>query len=169
MTALDSLLSARRLIVGIGESALSDRREDAIVTHALGSCIAVCIWDPVVRVGGLLHFLLPESRINPVRAAQQPDTFADTGIPRLFQAAYARGLQKQRAVVRLVGGAEIATDGGVLNVGRRNILVARQLLWKNGVLVKSEAVGGTQARTVTLTIETGRLQISCGREQIQEL
>lgn len=162
--------AGRRLVVGIGDSAVSDQPDDVIVTHALGSCIAVCIWDPVVRVGGMLHFLLPDSRINPVRAAEQPDAFADIGVPRLFQAAYDRGLQKGRAVVKLVGGAGIRNDSaGLMDVGRRNILMAKQLLWKNGVLIRAEALGGSQARTVTLAVDDGRLRISCGREQLQDL
>jgi chemotaxis protein CheD len=166
-----AVATSRRLVVGIGDSAISDQSGDVIVTHALGSCIAVCIWDPVARVGGMLHFLLPDSRINPQRAAQQPQAFADTGIPLLFQAAYGLGLQKVRTVVRLVGGADIASDsnGGALNVGRRNILSAKNLLWRNGVLIRSEAVGGCVARTVSLGVEDGRLQISSGRDQVIEL
>ena len=60
--------SMRRVVVGIGEFAVSDRPDDLIVTHALGSCIAVCLWDVERRVGGLLHFLLPHSAINMQRA-----------------------------------------------------------------------------------------------------
>ena len=131
-------------MVGIGELAISQTPDDAIVTHALGSCIAVCVWDPVVRVGGLLHFLLPEAKLNPDRARKQPATFADTGIALLFQTAYARGVDKKRCVVRLVGGAEVAGLQGVaaLNVGKRNLLIARQILWQNGVLVSGESTGG---------------------------
>ena len=80
-----------RIVVGIGELAVAEG-ESSIVTHALGSCVAVCIWEPIARGGGMLHLLLPESRINPGRADRQPAAFADTGIPLLFQRAYARGL-----------------------------------------------------------------------------
>src|SRR6185295_13180935 len=96
------LSGVRRVVIGIGEFAVSNRPGDVIVTHALGSCIAVCLYDPVTSVGGMLHFLLPEARINPDRAKQQPAVFADTGIPLLFQAAFERGLKKQRAIVHLV-------------------------------------------------------------------
>ena len=61
-----------RLVVGIGELAVSQSPEDVIVTHALGSCIAVCLWDPAVRVAGLVHFLLPEAKLNMERARRQP-------------------------------------------------------------------------------------------------
>ena len=62
--------TAGKLIVGIGEFAVTDQPGGSIVTHALGSCIAVCIWDPAARVAGLLHFLLADSKINPERARQ---------------------------------------------------------------------------------------------------
>jgi chemotaxis protein CheD len=163
--------AGRRLVVGIAESAVSGQAGDVIVTHALGSCIAVCIWDPVVKVAGMLHFLLPDSRINPKRALEQPSAFADTGIPLLFQTAYGLGLQKARSIVCLVGGADIAGGGGAggLNVGRRNILGAKNLLWRNGVLIRNESIGGRIARTVTLSVNEGRMEVtSAGSEVLME-
>ncbi len=158
-----------RLVVGIGELAVSNRPGDVIVTHALGSCVAVCLWDPTAGVAGLLHFLLPDSRINPQRAAEQPAAFADTGIPLLFQTAYAHGLHKNRCIVRLVGGAEIATSGATFDIGKRNVLAAKNLLWRNGVLINAEAVGGRAARTVNLFVASGRLVVSSGTDRAEEL
>jgi chemotaxis protein CheD len=158
----------RRQVIGIGELAVSDDPSTVITTHAIGSCIAVCIFDPLVSVAGMLHFLLPESAINPVRAQQQPAAFADSGIPLLFQAAYDHGLDKKRAIVKLVGGAEVAqTIGGVFTTGRRNALAARSLLWRNGVFVAAEDVGGTSARTLHLSVADGRLQILCGQAYME--
>ncbi len=127
----ETLCSPRRLVIGIGELAVSNSPGDVIVTHALGSCIAVCVFDPVALVAGMLHFLLPEASINPERARQQPAVFADTGIPLLFQTAYQYGLVKRRAIVKLVGGAEMQTTGAAFNTGRRNALAAKNLLWRN--------------------------------------
>jgi chemotaxis protein CheD len=160
-----------RLVVGIGELAVSTSPDDLIVTHALGSCIAVCLWDPVVRIGGLHHFLLPEAKLNPDRARKQPATFADTGIPLLFQAAYARGVEKARCVVHLVGGADVAGLQGVgaLNVGKRNLLMARQILWHNGVIVKGESTGGTIPRTVVLRSCDGGVEVRSGRDMVTQL
>jgi chemotaxis protein CheD len=164
--------AGRRVIVGIGEYAVSDRAGDVIVTHALGSCVAVCVFDPVARVGGLIHILLPESRINRTRAAIQPAAFADSGIPLLFETAYKLGAQKKRCVVHLIGGAEVNTvesGGGAFNIGRRNILAAKNTLWKNGVLIQGESVGGSQVRTVNLAVAVGRIQVTCGRETLVTL
>jgi chemotaxis protein CheD len=157
-----------RVVVGIGELAVGTG--GVIVTHALGSCIAVCLFDPVTRVGGLLHFLLPDSRINPARARVQPAAFADMGIPLLFQRAYALGLTKAGCIVKLVGGSDVTGSGGAaLAVGKRNALAARNILWRNGVLVKGEALGGTLARTVTLSLQDGRVEITNGRDHVGSL
>jgi chemotaxis protein CheD len=166
--------ASRRVVVGIGEFAVSDRPDDVIVTHALGSCIAVCLWDPDRQVGGLIHFLLPESKINPQRASDQPAAFADTGIPIVFQAAYKLGAQKSRLRVRLVGGAEVAVSsdtgsGSAFNIGRRNLLAAKQMLWRNGVLIDKEEVGGRTVRTVHMTVGDGRVQVTSGRDVVVTL
>ena len=87
---------AERVVIGIGDYAVTTSPGAEIVTHALGSCVAVCLWDPVTHVAAMLHFLLPESKLNLERAARQPGTFADTGIPLLFQAAYKAGAVKAR-------------------------------------------------------------------------
>jgi chemotaxis protein CheD len=158
--------AGRRHVVGIGEFAVSDQPGDIIVTHALGSCVAVCLWDPDRQIAGLIHVLLPDSKINPQRALEQPAAFADTGLPLLFQAAYKLGAQKTRLRVRLVGGAEMAPENGncAFNIGKRNLLAAKNALWRNGVLIEKEEVGGRTVRTVYLAVADGRLQITSGRD-----
>ncbi|MDP1569155.1 MAG: chemotaxis protein CheD [Vicinamibacterales bacterium] len=160
----------RRLVVGIGEYAVSNGAQDMVVTHALGSCVAVCVHDPVARVSGLIHVLLPESKINPQRALEQPGAFADCGVPLLVQTAERYGLQRRRAVVSLAGGAEVANAIGAssFNIGRRNILAVKNMLWKLGVLIKGESVGGSQVRTVHMAVGTGRVQIVSGAAVIAE-
>ena len=159
-----------RIVIGIGELAVAAEPDATIVTHALGSCVAVCLWDPKALVGGMLHFLLPESKLNPERAQQQPGAFADTGIPLLFQTAYKKGAEKKRCKVKLLGGASIANAGsGGLDVGKRNAMAAKKLLWQNGVMVHAEALGGNESRTVSLSVGDGRLQVSRGREIVEEL
>ena len=153
-----------RKVVGIGDIVVSNVHDSTIATHAVGSCIAVCVVDPVAVVAGMVHFLLPDSSINPQRAGEHPGVFADTGIPLLFQTAYAYGLVKKRAIVKLVGGAEMPqTAKGWFNTGHRNLLAARNVLWRNGVFVAAEDVGGTDARTVHLSVGSGRLQVFSGR------
>ena len=144
------------VVVGMADCQISKDRDGILVTYALGSCIAVAIHDAAAGVGGLLHFMLPESSIDRVKAETNPFMFADTGIPLLFRRAYEHGAEKRRITVRLAGGAQIMDDSGIFNIGKRNCLAVRKILWKAGVLVHGEAVGGNGSRTVRLEVESGR-------------
>ncbi len=155
----------RRVVVGVGDLAVANGADDVIVTHALGSCVAVCVFDPIARVAAMLHFMLPESSINVERGRVQPAVFADTGIPALFDTASRYGLEKRRSVVKLVGGAEIVAAGqSAFRTGRRNALAARQVLWRHGVLVNAEDTGSNIARTVHFTAHDGRVQVISGSD-----
>jgi chemotaxis protein CheD len=112
--------------------------------------------DPVAGVGGLLHYMLPESAISPAKAGENPYMFADTGIPLLFRRAYEYGAEKRRLVVRVAGGAQVMDSEGIFNIGKRNYLALRKVLWKAGVLVQAEDVGGNVPRTVRLEVGSGR-------------
>jgi chemotaxis protein CheD len=144
------------LVVGIADCQISNSPDQVLVTYALGSCIAVAIHDPVTGVGGLLHYMLPESNISPSKASENPFMFADTGIPLLFRRAYEFGAEKRRLVVRVAGGAQVMDSEGVFNIGKRNYLAMRKILWKAGVLLQGEDVGGTLSRTVRLEVGSGR-------------
>lgn len=159
--------------VGIGEFVVSNNSNDVLTTIALGSCVAVCLWEPKARVAGMLHFMLPEARLNSERARLQPAAFADTGIALLFRSAYELGAQKQRCLIRLVGGAEIGSrpegSESIFDVGRRNVLAARGVLWRNGIMVNGELVGGTAARTITMSTADGRVMIKTDGHLVAEL
>lgn len=144
------------VVVGVADCRISNQREDVLVTYALGSCIAVAIHDPVAGVGGLLHYMLPESAISPAKAGENPYMFADTGIPLLFRRSYECGADKRRLVVRVAGGAQVMDPEGVFNIGKRNYLALRKIFWKAGVLLQGEDVGGNLSRTVRLEVGSGR-------------
>lgn len=143
------------LVVGIADCGLSTDRDAHLVTYALGSCLAVAIHDPAAGVAGLLHIMLPDSTIDRSKAERNPWMFADTGIPEMFHRAYALGAQKRRMSVQLAGGANVMDENGVFDIGKRNYLAARKILWKAGVLIQAEAVGGSVSRTVRLEVDSG--------------
>jgi len=157
------------LVVGIGDCKVTDNPESVLVTYALGSCVAVMIHDPVAQVGGLLHFMLPESGIDKEKAQSRPFMFADTGIPMLFHSAYSKGAEKRRLTVSVAGGAQMMDEEGVFNIGKRNCLAMRKIFWKAGVILKAEDVGGTMSRTVRLEVGTGRVSLHNAGEKTQEL
>jgi chemotaxis protein CheD len=157
------------IAVGVGDVKLSGNAEETLVTYGLGSCIGVTIWDPVSRVGGLLHFMLPESQSDPEKARKNPALYADTGIPLLFRSAYQLGADKQRLVVRVAGGAQVLDGNCVFNIGKRNYLAMKKIFWKAGVLVHAEEVGGNASRTLRLEIATGKLLLQEAGEEAREL
>ncbi len=157
------------ITVGISDAHVSNDPDAILVTHALGSCIAVAVHDPLAGVAGLLHILLPDSKSAPHKAATHPCMFADTGIPAMFHSAYALGAQKSRISVRVVGGAQVLDGQGVFNIGKNNYLACRRILWAAGVLIAAEEVGGTIPRSVRLAVNGGRLEWSTGGGPHQEL
>lgn len=144
------------LIVGVSDMKISNDPEATLVTYSLGSCIGVVIYDPLVKTGGMLHFMLPDSDLDPVKAQKNPYMFADTGIPLLFKAAYKRGAQKHRMQVIVVGGAQVSKGSDFFNIGKRNYLAVRKMFWRNNVMVNFKSVGGTENRTIKLDIKDGR-------------
>lgn len=156
------------LVVTVGDCRHATPESGTLVTYALGSCIAVGIWDPVSKVTGLLHFMLPErSPEMGASAPEHPFRYADTGTPLLFRQAYELGADKQRLRVYLAGGASVVDDAGLFNIGRRNHAAIRKLLWRAGVFVHGEDVGGSYSRSVRLDAASGRFIISTpGRDDI---
>lgn len=158
------------VVVGVGDCRVSADPKAEIVTYALGSCIAVAIWDPVAKVGGMLHFMLPDSSVDRLSGGRDnPFRYADTGTPLLFRTAYQQGAEKRRLVVRLAGGAAVVDDDGVFNIGKRNYAALRKILWKAGVMVHGEDVGGSNSRTVRLEVGSGRFFIRGPKEGEREL
>jgi chemotaxis protein CheD len=157
------------LVVGISDCKVTREADAVLVTYALGSCIAVTMHDPLTKVSGMLHYMLPESAVDFKKAEQNPFMFADTGIPRLIEALRAAGGDGKRMVVRLTGGAQVLDSRGVFQIGKRNYLAARKILWKAGILVAAEAVGGEVSRTTRLEVGSGRLWVREGGATEREL
>ncbi len=152
----------RQVVVGISDAKVAAAQGPVLVTYALGSCVAVCMFDPVARVGGLLHILLPESTLDPKKAETNPFTFADTGIPLLLRQMVAQGASEKRISVRLAGGAQVTAGKDVFAIGKRNHAAARKILWKLGLMVAGEQVGGDVSRTVRLDLDSGRFIVREG-------
>ena len=145
-----------KVVVGVGDMAVSADQGDTLVTYALGSCLGVAAWDRQARVGGLLHFMLPNSTLNPARALERPAMFGDVGLPSFLDQLFQLGATRRHLAVKLAGGAEIIGPDG-FGIGHRNLLLARRLLWRNGLAPESEAVGGRISRSLRLELGTGRL------------
>ncbi len=156
-------------MVGISDVKVSNNINDTLVTYALGSCIGVAVYDPMVKVGGLLHFMLPESSLDAKKAGENPAMFADTGIPVLFKACYKLGADKKRMVVKVAGGASILDDANFFRIGQKNITAMKKLFWKNNVLINSEDTGNNYNRTVYVHVSTGKVFVKTAHNGMREL
>lgn len=153
-------MSERRITVNISDARVSDNPSDVLVTFSLGSCIGVCLYDRAAHLGGMLHYLLPNSAENPERAKEKPFMYADTGMKILLEERVSMGTNKKRVQVKIAGGAatlKVAANG--FDIGKRNYLAIRKILWKNGMFIDAEDVGGTLPRTLCMSIADGAVAI----------
>nr|HPG72165.1 chemotaxis protein CheD [Syntrophales bacterium] len=111
------------------------------------------------KVGGLLHYMLPDSTLDAEKARETPGMFADTGIPLLFKSCYGMGADKKRMVVKVAGGASILDESNFFRIGQKNIMAMRKLFWRNNILIDAEDTGKNFNRTVRLDVGTGRVFI----------
>ncbi len=157
------------IIVGVSDMKVSNDPGSTLITYSLGSCIGVVIYDPTVKVGGLLHFMLPESELDKDKAQKNPYMFADTGIPALFKATYKLGAAKQRMRVIVVGGAQVLDQKGFFNIGKRNHMAVRKIFWKNKVMVDYEDVGGNVNRTIKIDIGSGDVFLKISGQEFKKI
>ncbi len=147
---------------------ISSDPNSVIVTHALGSCIGMVLYDPIAKIGAMLHIMLPLSNSNKDRAAENPFTYADTGIPLTFKSMFKEGGIRNRIIVKVAGGAQVLDKSDFFAIGKRNYLVTKKILWKNQILIKKEDVGGTNYRTLFLDISNGNTWIKY-KDEVKEL
>ena len=154
--------SPNKIMLGIGDIGTSVTPGGVIRTMALGSCVAVLMLDRRTRCIGMDHIALPDSSVAPDRAKQLPGYFADTGIPALMQLMKKTVgfISKKDLIVKLTGGANVADPNNTFNIGKRNVLAIKKILWGLGLGPVAEDVGGFHSRTVTLIRDTGKIILS---------
>ena len=150
---------ADKIVVGVADLQVARDPSKSIITYALGSCIGVTLYDPVAKVGGMLHFMLPESTVSVEKAAANPAMFGDLGMPILFDKVIAAGAKRERLIVCAAGGAEVLADDGHFRIGSRNRTVLRKILWKLNILLAADDTGGQHSRTMTLRLADGSIQL----------
>ena len=145
------------IVVNVSDAKLSADLEDVIATYSLGSCIGVSLYDPVKRIGGMLHFQLPSSSIDAARAKQLPTMFADTGMDLLLKQMEKHGADRKRMKVKIAGAAQMLNDAAMFNIGKRNHAAIRKVLWQNGMFIDGEDCGGNAPRNLYLKIADGEV------------
>ena len=152
-------MTKRRIVIGISDAGVSDNPSDVLATYSLGSCIGVCLFDPAAIIGGMLHFQLPNSTMDAKRAETEPLMFADTGMNILLHEMISRGAKKNRMQVKIAGGAAMDIGPKGFDIGKRNYLSLKKILWQNGMFLNAEDIGGNQARNMFMNMADGTVTI----------
>lgn len=143
------------MTVGIADMKFT-RNEGVLITYALGSCVGICLYDPVVKVASMIHILLPtkldgSKDINIYK-------FADTGITATIKKMEVFGALRPRITAKIAGGAkmfDIPNSSSIGNIGMRNVDSVRTVLKSEGIPIIFEDVGGNTARTLLFDSSTG--------------
>jgi chemotaxis protein CheD len=140
---------------GIGELVVSNTQDGVLAAYGLGSCVALSCWDPLSRVGGIAHFMLPTGD-----RSGTPAKYVDSGLPTFLAELAAAGARTARSQFKAVGGAAMLVGiGGSLEVGRRNIAALHAALLVAKVRLLASDLGGFSGRTIELDLATGRLNV----------
>jgi chemotaxis protein CheD len=154
-----SMLFAQRVVIGVGDIAVSNNNMVTLTTYALGSCVGVVAFDPVSRAGGILHLMLPDSSISAEKACKQPAMFADTGLPLLIRELNGVKAERSRLKIYLAGGACVLSGPDTFKIGERNASAVKSWLSAQGLRVTGSDLAGTVNRTLHLELSTGVLTI----------
>jgi len=147
------------LVVGVADMAIGRESHGKIITYALGSCIGLTAFDPIAKVGGLLHYMLPQPAEQSDPKTLKPYMYATTGIPLMLRRLHEAGAVASRLIVCAAGGAEILEGAATLAIGKRNRTILRKVLWKVGLTLAAEDTGGSIARTLSLDLQRGEVVI----------
>jgi len=156
---------ADKLIIGIADMKMA-KGDGMLVTYALGSCIGICLHDPLLKLGALIHIMLP---VNMEAGRKNPMKYADTGIKETLKQMEAKGANRARMTAKIAGGAMMFKDctGSMGNIGQRNIESVHLNLKKEGIHLLKEDVGGSLARTLLFDVNSGLGCIRCyGRQEL---
>lgn len=145
--------------VKLSQMKFSNDPDDLIITYSLGSCIGISLYDAEEQVGGLLHFQLPDSKSYSSNNHDNPYVFADMAIPAFFDEAFKRGAKKDQIKTVIAGGSDMMGSKGNFDIGKRNVLATKKILFNNNIDIKYIDVGGNFLRTMKLFIRTGSTHI----------
>ncbi len=133
---------------------------NVLSTLGLGSCIGICLYDPVTKVSGLAHIMLPSSKT--IKNNSNIAKFADTGIDDLLKKMEALGASKRRLVGKIAGGAQMfsfSSGSDTMRIGERNAEAVREILRAYRIPIQADETGGNYGRTIEFYADSGKLLI----------
>ena len=154
-----------KLVVGIADMKMA-KEQGMLITYALGSCIGICLYDPLIKLGALIHIMLP---LNMETNRKNTMKYADTGIRETIKMMEAKGASRSRMTAKIAGGAKMFEINGnsLGNIGQRNIESVKLNLKKEGIRLLKEDTGGAIARTLLFDVSNGAGCVrSYGRQEL---
>ncbi|HHY05626.1 MAG TPA: chemotaxis protein CheD [Clostridia bacterium] len=145
--------------IGIAEFKIA-RTPISIITTGLGSCVGVCLWDPIIKIGGMVHIMLPDSKQG--RNVLNRAKYADSGIELLIEELCKNGAQKSRLVAKIAGGAQMfnfPNANKTMKIGNRNIVAVKNTLKFYKIKLLAEDIGGNYGRTIEFFTKNGQLLV----------
>lgn len=153
-----------KITIGIADMKMA-KGNGMLVTYALGSCIGICLYDPLIKLGAMIHIMLP---INMEAGRKNTMKYVDTGLRETLRQMEAKGASRSRITAKIAGGARMfeVSGGSLGNIGQRNIESVHMNLKKEGIRLLKEDVGGNFARTLLFDVSNGMACVRCyGREE----
>lgn len=154
-----------KITIGIADMKMA-QREGMLITYALGSCIGICLYDQRIKLGALVHIMLP---LNMEPGRKNTMKYADTGIRETLKMMESKGASRSRITAKIAGGAKMfeVSGGSLGNIGQRNIESVHMNLKKEGIHLLKEDVGGGVARTLLFDVSNGLACVRCyGRPEL---
>ena len=148
-----------KITIGIADMKMA-QNSGMLITYALGSCIGICLYDQKIKLGALIHIMLP---LNMEPGRKNTMKYADTGIRETLKMMEAKGASRSRITAKIAGGAKMfeIKGGSLSNIGQRNIESVHNTLKREGIQLLKEDVGGTVARTLLFDVGTGLGCVRC--------
>ena len=160
-------IASNAIIVGISDMQISSSPEDVLVTYSLGSCVGLTLYDPKLRIGGLIHCMLPMSKVDKAKAELKPCMFVDTGLTVMLGELFSLGADPRRLIAKVAGAGSPLGKDKTFRIGQRNYTILRKFLWKNNILIDGEDVGGARPRTMCFYLADGRTIIKSEGSEVE--
>ena len=144
-----------RVTIGISEMCLG-KTDTLLITVGLGSCVGIALYDPVTKIGGLAHIMLPDSTAIRTHRRFTPGKFANTALPVLIDHMVEAGAVKRRIVSKIAGGAQMFSFSR-FDVGKRNVEAVKAKLKEFNIPLKGEDCLGSKGRTILFNCADGIL------------
>lgn len=156
--------------VGMSQIEVSAIQDTILLAPGLGSCIGLAIYDPVKKIAGMAHIVLPDSE-KVAKDSEPLGKYANTAVPELFKKLLSLGANKKDFIIKIAGGSQMFNfkqESNVLNIGTRNIIAVKTALTKEGAIILKADTGGNKGRTFKLDAKTGKFSVKIiGQDEIE--